>query len=227
VWLAGSGGYGLWANASWDSFKAKWQEWAGQGLRLVDLNVHQAGGDNRYSGAWLAGTDAYYLWANVPWESFRARWQQQSANGLRLIDYEFTEPASADALDFTGSPEEAAAPLPSGVGGLFDGETLTDLTDITAGVEGTPTALDGEGGTGGAETGTFTPAAATTGDGVGGVSAGPTPEPVATTAADGDGGLVTDGNQKTVTLTVAGLGGTANGGDHPTKTTRKPKAAKH
>ncbi|NUT93186.1 MAG: hypothetical protein HOY78_14300 [Saccharothrix sp.] len=224
VWLAGSGGYGLWANASWDSFKAKWQEWAGQGLRLVDLNVHQTGGDNRYSGVWLAGTDAYYLWANVPWESFRARWQQQSANGLRLIDYEFTEPASADSLDFTGSPEEAAAPLPSGVGGLYDGETLTDLTDTTTAADGTPTPLDG---TGGAETGTQPLTAATTGDGVGGMSAGTTSEPEAETAPDGDGGLVTNGNQKTVTLTVAGLGGTANGGDHPTKTTRKPKAAKH
>jgi hypothetical protein len=34
VFLAGAGGHGLWANATWDSFVAKWQEWAGQGLRL-------------------------------------------------------------------------------------------------------------------------------------------------------------------------------------------------
>ncbi|MEJ2858532.1 MULTISPECIES: M12 family metallopeptidase [unclassified Saccharothrix] len=223
VWLAGSGGYALWANASWDSFKAKWQEWAGQGLRLVDLNVHQSGGDNRYSGVWLAGTDAYYLWANVPWESFRARWQQQSANGLRLIDYEFTEPAAADSLDFTGSPTEEAAPLPTGVGGLYDGETLTDLSD-TAAADGTPMATDGAGGV---ETGTPSPAAASAGDGMGGMSGGTTAEPAAAAAGDGDGGLVTEGSQKTVALTVAGLGGTANGGDHPTKHTRKPKAVKH
>ena len=47
VWRSGTGGYGLWVNANWDSFKAKWTEWAGQGLRLVDIEVRQVGATRR------------------------------------------------------------------------------------------------------------------------------------------------------------------------------------
>ena len=120
VWLPGTGGYGLWANASWESFVDKWKTWAGQGLRLVDIAVHQSGSGNRYSGAFLPGNDWYYLWANVPWESFRARWQQLANQGMRLVDYEFTEPSQADAaqLDFAGAPlASRVETLAAGVGG--------------------------------------------------------------------------------------------------------------
>jgi len=86
VWRAGSGRYGLWVNAPWDSFRAKWQEWAGQGLRLVDIHVRRVGNQNRYSGVWLPGTGAYALWANASWDSFRGKWQELSGQGLRLVD---------------------------------------------------------------------------------------------------------------------------------------------
>jgi len=39
VWLPGTDGYYLWANADWQHFLAKWQEVSAQGLRLVDLDV--------------------------------------------------------------------------------------------------------------------------------------------------------------------------------------------
>jgi hypothetical protein len=86
VWRAGTGRYGLWVNADWDSFRAKWQEWAGQGLRLVDLNVRRVGNENRYSGVWLPGTGGYGLWVNASWDAFRAKWQEWSGQGLRLVD---------------------------------------------------------------------------------------------------------------------------------------------
>ena len=43
IWLPKSGGHYLWANASWSSFRAKWQELAGKGLRLVDIEVRRGG----------------------------------------------------------------------------------------------------------------------------------------------------------------------------------------
>ena len=86
VWRAGSGRYGLWVNVTWESFHAKWQEWAAQGLRLVDIHVRRVGNENRYSGVWMARTGAYGLWTNASWESFRAKWQEWSGQGLRLID---------------------------------------------------------------------------------------------------------------------------------------------
>jgi hypothetical protein len=86
VWRAGSGAYGLWVNAEWDSFKAKWEQWANQGLRLQDIHVRRAGGKTLYSGVWLPGSGSYALWANVSWESFKAKWQELASQGLRLVD---------------------------------------------------------------------------------------------------------------------------------------------
>jgi hypothetical protein len=86
VFRAGSGKYALWVNVPWDSFKAKWEEWAAQGLRLVDINVRRVGNETRYSGVWLAGTGGYGLWANATWASFQAKWQEWAGQGLRLVD---------------------------------------------------------------------------------------------------------------------------------------------
>ncbi len=85
VFRAGTGKYALWLNASYDSFVAKWQLWAGQGLRLVDLDIVQVGNERRYNGVWMAGNDAYGLWLNADWNAFTAKWQQWSAQGLRLV----------------------------------------------------------------------------------------------------------------------------------------------
>ncbi len=86
VWRAGTGRYGLWANATWDSFVGRWQQWSGEGLRLVDIDVRGTGSGTRYSGVFLPGTGGYGLWANATWASFVAKWQEWSAQGLRLVD---------------------------------------------------------------------------------------------------------------------------------------------
>ncbi len=86
VWKQANGRYGLWVNASWSSFRNKWQQWAAQGLRLTDLNVHHRFGSTRYSGVWMPGSGGYGLWANASWSSFHAKWQEWSRRGLRLVD---------------------------------------------------------------------------------------------------------------------------------------------
>jgi len=86
VFRAGTGRHGLWVNASWDSFKAKWQEWSEQGLRLHNIHVRRSGSKTLYSGVFLPGTGAYGLWADVSWTSFKAKWQEWSGQGLRLVD---------------------------------------------------------------------------------------------------------------------------------------------
>ncbi|GJL62454.1 MAG: hypothetical protein NPIRA04_11080 [Nitrospirales bacterium] len=87
VWRAGTGPYGLWVNASWTSFRNKWQEWSRQGLRLHDIHVHRRGNRTLYSGVFLSGGGRYGLWANVGWSSFQNKWQEWSRQGLRLVDF--------------------------------------------------------------------------------------------------------------------------------------------
>jgi hypothetical protein len=88
AFLPGTEAHGLWAGADWQHFKDKWQEWSNQGLRLVDLEVTEAGGQARYSGVFRQGTGAYALWVNSGWPQFRAKWEELSNQGLRLVDIE-------------------------------------------------------------------------------------------------------------------------------------------
>ncbi|MEQ9358051.1 M12 family metallopeptidase [Coleofasciculus chthonoplastes] len=86
VWRSGTGRYALWINASWQSFRDKWQTWSSQGLRLQDIHVRRRGSQTLYSGVFRPGSGAYGLWANVTWDSFKAKWQEWSQQGLRLVD---------------------------------------------------------------------------------------------------------------------------------------------
>ncbi len=85
VWAPGSGAYALWVNATWDSFKAKWEQWNGQGLRLHDIHVRRVGNQNRYSGVFLPGTGGYALWVNASFASFTAKHAEWVQQGLRLV----------------------------------------------------------------------------------------------------------------------------------------------
>ncbi|GAA4415529.1 hypothetical protein GCM10023148_11970 [Actinokineospora soli] len=91
VFTAGGGGYGLWVNADWNHFVAKWQEWSGAGLRLDELEISKPGGQLRYSGVFTAGSGGYGLWALTDWNSFVAKWQEWSGQGLRLVDLDITD----------------------------------------------------------------------------------------------------------------------------------------
>ncbi|GAA3031248.1 hypothetical protein [Actinokineospora globicatena] len=91
VFTAGTGGHGLWVNADWSHFVAKWQEWSAAGLRLDELEISKPGGNLRYSGVFTAGAGGHGLWALVDWDSFVAKWQEWSAQGLRLVDLDITE----------------------------------------------------------------------------------------------------------------------------------------
>jgi hypothetical protein len=86
VWRSGTGRYALWINASWQSFRDKWQTWSSQGLRLQDIHVRRRGSQTLYSGVFRPGSGAYALWVNVTWDSFKAKWQEWSQQGLRLVD---------------------------------------------------------------------------------------------------------------------------------------------
>ena len=96
VFRAQTGKYALWLNASYESFAAKWQEWAGQGLRLADLDIVQVGSERRYNGVWVAGTDGYGLWVNAEWASFVAKWTEWANQGLRLVCLEVVRSGSTN-----------------------------------------------------------------------------------------------------------------------------------
>jgi hypothetical protein len=44
VWLPGNDAYYLWSGASWQNFRAKWEELGAQNLRLIDLDIVPPGG---------------------------------------------------------------------------------------------------------------------------------------------------------------------------------------
>lgn len=90
VWRQGSDAYYLWVNASWNSFRQKWQELAGKNLRLIDFKITRVGDAERYHGVWRQGTGGYYLWVNASWDSFVAKWQELAKQNLRLVDIEVT-----------------------------------------------------------------------------------------------------------------------------------------
>jgi hypothetical protein len=85
VWRAHSGRYGLWANASWQSFQPKWQEWSGSGLRLIDIHTRRVGNTTRYTGVFRAGSGSHGLWVNSSFSSFTNKWRDWSGQGLRLV----------------------------------------------------------------------------------------------------------------------------------------------
>jgi Bacterial tandem repeat domain 1 len=133
VFVAGSGGHGPWANATWPSFEGKWKEWSGQGLRLVDVNALQVGGETRYSGVFLPGTDGHHLWANVTYERFRAKWQELAEQGLRLVDFEIAQPDGA-GLDAGGESADAAFLEDADeFGGVLEGGRADGPADALAG----------------------------------------------------------------------------------------------
>lgn len=84
VWRSGSDPYYLWGNASWEGFRAKWEELSRANLRLVDFDVTPVGNGHWWSGVWRSGNDAHYLWVNADWQNFSAKWEELSRNGLRL-----------------------------------------------------------------------------------------------------------------------------------------------
>jgi Bacterial tandem repeat domain 1 len=88
VWRQGNDAYYLWVNSSWNNFLAKWQQLAGQNLRLVDLKITRENGIERFHGVWRQGTGGYYLWVNASQADFIAKWQQLATQGLRLVDIE-------------------------------------------------------------------------------------------------------------------------------------------
>jgi hypothetical protein len=88
VWRKGADAYYLWVNASWNNFVAKWQQLAGQNLRLMDLKITRESGVERFHGVWRQGTGGYYLWVNASQNDFIAKWQQLAGQGLRLVDLE-------------------------------------------------------------------------------------------------------------------------------------------
>ena len=88
VWEQGTDGYALWGGANWTNFLSKWNEYADQNLRLVDIETYEENCQRYYNGVWRSGTDGYYLWAGVDWTSFVDKWNELAAQNLRLIDFE-------------------------------------------------------------------------------------------------------------------------------------------
>jgi hypothetical protein len=79
----GTDGYALWVCPR-NAFAAKMQEFAGNGLRLVDLACHRDGDTVMFSGVFRSGSDTQELVVE-PWPAFESRWQALSQAGMRMV----------------------------------------------------------------------------------------------------------------------------------------------
>lgn len=88
VWEPGTDPYYLWVGDDWQGFTKKWQELAGKGLRLEDVERYVEDGAVQYAGVWRGGQDGHFLWQAADWKSLTGKWKELGGKGLRLIDVE-------------------------------------------------------------------------------------------------------------------------------------------
>lgn len=124
VLRTGSGGNALWVGASWGNFVAKDNEFRGQGLRIIDINVEEIGfGQVRYDGVWRAGSDASSVLHNQSFENLANLWRTLNDFGLRLIDVEAYR--EDGMLKFAGVWRSGSGPS-----ALYGGLTQDDFIDM-------------------------------------------------------------------------------------------------
>ncbi|MBC7774959.1 MAG: peptidoglycan DD-metalloendopeptidase family protein [Phycisphaerae bacterium] len=89
AWRAGSGVSKVQLGTTWAAFTSEWSTLAGQGYRLLDLEVFtDANGNLKYAGVYGAGNWGYGLYAGMTQAAFNAKWSELGGQGYRLVDVE-------------------------------------------------------------------------------------------------------------------------------------------
>lgn len=88
VWSANSKKDRVWVGANWRTFQSKWEGFAKDGYRLVDLDTYTENGRQLYNGVWEKGTGKHALYQFNSWDKFVDKWKELNKEGLRLIDIE-------------------------------------------------------------------------------------------------------------------------------------------
>lgn len=120
VFLPGAGGHALWVGASWESCRATWEELAGQGFRLVDVEQVNPASGALLDGAGRRGRDGRRrLRRAEPNGLARAASEESGAGGAELPSVVMPRAAADDQGG-------AGALVTSGSDGSRDGMMVRD-----------------------------------------------------------------------------------------------------
>lgn len=70
------------------AFRARYKDWTGKGLRLVDFETYVEGKTRRWNGIFRSGKEEHELVTGLDWEPFKAKYEELQGKGLKLIDLE-------------------------------------------------------------------------------------------------------------------------------------------
>ncbi len=88
VWRTGAEAQAIHILNSWGGFVDKWNELAGMGYYLTDVEISHIKGVPHYIGSWRKGAVKQGLYKAEGWDAFVAKWKDQADKGYRLIDVE-------------------------------------------------------------------------------------------------------------------------------------------
>ncbi|HKH45500.1 MAG TPA: hypothetical protein VKM72_12615 [Thermoanaerobaculia bacterium] len=72
----------------WDSFKARVDAFAAQGVKLESMQTWETGGKRLWGGIFRSEPGKQEMVLELQWDPFVARWKELSEQGLRLSDFE-------------------------------------------------------------------------------------------------------------------------------------------
>jgi CubicO group peptidase (beta-lactamase class C family) len=85
VWIESNSSYGYWGVTDWNSFMQQFNQWASDGLSLVDINFAVIQGNLWYTGVWLGNQGKQALVHDLSWSDFSKEVLAQNANNMQLI----------------------------------------------------------------------------------------------------------------------------------------------
>jgi len=88
VWGPGTDAHAAWITSNWTEFLGKWDEFAGNGLRMHEFETYLDGSQRVYSGLFRAGTDDHASWFTSDWNDFTSKWDTFARLNLRMHDFE-------------------------------------------------------------------------------------------------------------------------------------------
>jgi hypothetical protein len=107
-------GHGVVLGLPWDAFKARIDGFAAAGVKLVDLQTWEEGGQRLWGGIFQTLEGNQELVTDLEWDPFAARMRKLSEEGMRLSDFEIYP--KGNKFIFMGVYHEGADDNPMWIG---------------------------------------------------------------------------------------------------------------
>lgn len=107
-------GHGVVLGLPWDAFKARIDGFAAQGVKLVEMQTWEEGGQRLWGGIFQSLEGNQELVTDLEWDPFAARMRKLSEEGMRLSDFEIYP--KGNKFIFVGVYHEGADDNPLWIG---------------------------------------------------------------------------------------------------------------